>query len=146
MQEPASILVAVDGSPSADKAVDAAVLLAKSSGAVLQLLYVSYFDSETDDEAAERISWLPESVVGSASRQAQAILDHAAEHIPAGVKFRCHRETGNPAKKIVEFAEKNGSDMIVVGGRGLGLVERFLMGSVSQAVMEAAKCTVIVVK
>ena len=66
MQEPASILVAVDGSPSADKAVDAAVLLAKSSGAVLQLLYVSYFDSETYDEAAERISWLPESVVGSA--------------------------------------------------------------------------------
>ena len=62
MQEPASILVAVDGSPSADKAVDAAVLLAKSSGAVLQLLYVSYFDSETDDEAAERIYWLPEEV------------------------------------------------------------------------------------
>ena len=42
--------------------------------------------------------------------------------------------------------EKNGSDMIVVGGRGLGLVERFRMGSVSQAVMGAAKCTVIVVK
>ena len=34
-----------------------------------------------------------------------------------------HRETGNPARKIVEFAEKNGSDMIVVGGRGLGIMQ-----------------------
>ena len=146
MQNPACILVAVDGSASSDQAVDAAVLMAKSSGAVLELLYVSYFDSQTDDDAAERISWLPESVVGSAAKEAQAILNHAAERIPDGVERRMHRETGNPARKIVEFAEKNGSDMIVVGGRGLGLMERFLIGSVSQAVMEAAKCTVIVVK
>ena len=41
MQNPACILVAVDGSASSDQAVDAAVLMAKSSGAVLDLLYVS---------------------------------------------------------------------------------------------------------
>ncbi len=146
MQDPACILVAVDGSSSSDQAVDAAVLMAKSSGAVLDLLYVSYFDSETDDDAVERISWLPDSVAGSAAKAGQAILQHTAERIPEGIQTRMHQETGNPARKIVEFAEQKGSDMIVVGGRGLGLMERFLMGSVSQAVMEAAKCTVIVVK
>jgi len=145
MHTPEHILVPVDGSPASDKAVDTAVLLAQASNAELSLLYVSYFDVGTDDAVA-RISWLPDSVTGSSRKEAELILEHAKKRIPEGVKARLYRETGIPAKTIVAFAEKNAIGMIVIGGRGLGLVEGFLLGSVSQNVMETAKCRVVVVK
>ena len=65
MKELARILVPVDGSAGSDKAVDTAVLLAEASGAAIDLLYVSYFDSGTDD-ALGQVSWLPDSVRRSA--------------------------------------------------------------------------------
>ena len=145
MQKITRILVPVDGSPSSDKALDTAILLAMASGAALDLLYVSYFDSGTDD-VVEKISRLPDSVAGSSSKAAEAILRHAREHIPAGIEVGLHRETGTPARKIVDFAAKNGNEMTVVGGRGLGIVAGFLLGSVSQEVMELAGNTVVVVR
>jgi len=146
MQNLRRILVAVDGSPNCEKALETAVLLAQASGAVLSLLYVSYFADQTDDETAARISWMPDGVVASSRKTGELILQHAREQIPAGVQVELHRETGTPDKVIVAFAEKQAADMIVVGGRGLGLVEGFLLGSVSQSVMENAKCRVVVVK
>ena len=146
MRKVEHILVAVDGSQNSEKALDTAVLLAQSSGAKLSLLYVSYFDAETDDETVTRISWLPDSVSGSSRKAADMILEHARGHIPEGMQVDLQHKTGTPAKVIVDFAEHNAVDMIVVGGRGLGLVEGFLLGSVSQSVMENAKCMVVVVK
>ena len=145
MRTPARILVPVDGSVGSDKAVGMAVMLAQAVGAVLDILYVSYFDRATDD-TAEQVSWLPDSVVGSSGRASKAILDHAASLVPTDLRVECHVVTGVPARKIIAFAEEKGDAMIVVGGRGLGLMEGFLLGSVSQAVMENAKGTVVVVK
>ncbi len=146
MQKLVHILVAVDGSPSSEKALDTAVLLAQSSGAKLSLLYVSDFDDDTDDETVARISWLPDSVSGSSRKTAHMILEHATERIPKELQVELHRETGVPAKVITGFAMEHAVDMIVIGGRGLGLVEGFLLGSVSQSVMENAKCRVVIVK
>ena len=53
---------------------------------------------------------------------------------------------GSPAQKIVEFADKNGIDLIVMGNRGLGAFSRTLLGSVSNKVINTAKCDVYVVK
>ena len=47
---------------------------------------------------------------------------------------------------VAIFAKKNDMDLIVVGGRGLGLVEGFLLGSISREVLEQAHCPVLVVK
>lgn len=145
MKKLARILVPVDGSAGSDRAVDMAALLAQASGAVLDLLYVSYFDRDTDDTAAQ-VSWLPDNVVGSSAKAAAAILDRAQARVPEDVQAELHTVTGIPAQKIVEFAAQHGHELVVVGGRGLGLVEGFLLGSVSQAVMESAKGTVLIVK
>ena len=48
--------------------------------------------------------------------------------------------------QIVELAKENGHDLIIMGGRGLSPVTGFLLGSVSQEVMEEAKCAVLVAK
>ena len=53
---------------------------------------------------------------------------------------------GSPKSVILEEAEKFGADLIVVGSHGGGAVERFLLGSVSQAVALHAKCSVEIVR
>ena len=53
--------------------------------------------------------------------------------------------TGHPAAEIVRQAEVGGSDLIVIGARGLGRMKRLLLGSVSEAVLRHAACSVLVV-
>jgi nucleotide-binding universal stress UspA family protein len=55
-------------------------------------------------------------------------------------------EEGQPADMILTLAAEYKSDLIVVGRRGMRGLERFLMGSVSTAVINHAKCDVLVVK
>lgn len=145
MQVFARILVPVDGSEHSDRAVEKAAAIAQMCQSELDILYVSYLDGDTDAKV-EAISWLPEMGTGSVTKVSKAILEHAREKTPASVPLRLHTETGIPAKAIVDFAQRNASDLIVVGGRGLGIVEGFLLGSVSQYLVEHAKCPVLVVK
>ena len=53
---------------------------------------------------------------------------------------------GSPKRVILEDAETFGADLIVVGSHGHGTIERFLLGSVSQAVALHAKCSVEIVR
>lgn len=55
-------------------------------------------------------------------------------------------EIGSPAVKIVEYAEKHGIDLIVMGTRGLGAIERMWIGSVTQGVVRRAPCPVVSVQ
>ena len=53
---------------------------------------------------------------------------------------------GSPKRAIIDEAEKYGAELIVVGSHGYGVVERFLLGSVSLAVSLHAKCSVEIVR
>ena len=53
---------------------------------------------------------------------------------------------GNPANEIVDFAEKNDIDLIVMGTQGKTGIQRFLIGSVAENVVRHSKKTVLVVK
>ena len=53
---------------------------------------------------------------------------------------------GSPEREIVEEAEKWGADLIVVGSHGYGFWERMFLGSVSNAVVHHAPCSVLVVR
>ncbi len=54
-------------------------------------------------------------------------------------------EEGEPDKLIVDFANKNNIDLIVIGARGLGLIKGMLFGSVSDAVLKSSPCPILVV-
>jgi len=145
MQMVRRILVPVDGSCHSDKAVGEAALIAAAVDAQIDLLYVSYFAPDTDD-VLTKVSWLPDSVVGSTTKTSQLILEHGLSLLPAQLSYKTHVAVGIPATAIIEFAKENETDLIVIGARGLGIVEGFLLGSVSQEILDLAQCPVLVVK
>lgn len=145
MQTFQRILVPVDGSATADEAIGYAVNIALLNNSRIYLLYVSYFDGDTDN-SVEGISWLPDAVSGSVTRASKLILGHARAMIPSAITVETYQETGIPSKTIVKFAEDHTNDLIVIGCRGLGIVEGFLLGSVSQYVLEHSKCPVLLIK
>lgn len=86
-----------------------------------------------------------------AREQAQAVVDNAATAIRAigdNCKLRVTTKVlvGSPKALILEEADAFGADLIVVGSHGHGMVERFLLGSVSQAVALHASCSVEIVR
>jgi nucleotide-binding universal stress UspA family protein len=64
----------------------------------------------------------------------------------AGVHAEFISTIGNPAAEILNAAEAQGADLIVLGRQGLNAVARFLMGSVADRVVRHAPCDVLVVK
>jgi nucleotide-binding universal stress UspA family protein len=64
----------------------------------------------------------------------------------AGKQVRIKTLHGDPAERIVEYAEFCNSDLIVVGSRGQGALKRALLGSVSSSVVAKAKKSVLIVK
>ena len=66
--------------------------------------------------------------------------------IEAGFRAEPLCPLGNPTEKIIEAASKHHADLIVMGAKGLGAIDRFLLGSVSTRVVQHAHCAVLVVR
>ena len=64
----------------------------------------------------------------------------------AGINVERRIVVGEPAHEIVRLAAENGADLIVIGSHGRTGVTRLLMGSVAEAVVRRAKCSVLTVK
>jgi nucleotide-binding universal stress UspA family protein len=87
------------------------------------------------------------ALVQTATEAAQAAVKIAAERLTArGVETSTHVVQGHPRSAITEYAKLWGADLIVVGSHGQRAITRFLMGSVAQAVVRSAPCSVEVVR
>ena len=89
---------------------------------------------------------LPPEVLENIKASGNKALDNELAKVPPYVKTRRFCEVGVPAKVILDFATDNKSDIIIIGSRGLSAVNAMILGSVSQAVLENAKCPVMIVK
>ncbi len=130
------ILVAVDGSKHADKALEYAVQLTKKYSANLGLLHV-------EEDKLIRIGGPEiEDCVGTVG---ECILKDASTKAK-GVAFDKFLELGTPAEIIIKVAKKGNVDLVVVGSRGLSSVRRFLLGSVSDDVSMHSRSSVLIVR
>ena len=91
-----------------------------------------------------------ENLESSLRQAAQATLDSALVKLKTitdkTLKISSEIIQGSPAQVIVDEAESWGAELIVMGSRGLGVWRRLLLGSVSNAVVHHAKCSVEIVR
>jgi len=133
------ILLATDLSPASAGATDQALELARTLHA--DLLVVSVIDSATPLASGP----VPRMDQRRAAREfaAQAIVVKG-RRIGVSVSFLVWE--GEPGPAIVEAAQSETADMIIVGTRGRNRVERFVLGSVSDHVVRHAPCPVLIVR
>lgn len=145
------ILLAIDGSEYSEAAVDevarrpwptpcevrvvTAVALRVPIAPDPLVLYVGYREEMLEAQRA----------------RARALLEKTVERLRAGEQsgqlvLSTEVLEGSPKQAIVEEAERWAADLIVVGSHGYGRIERFLLGSVSQAVAAHAPCSVLIVR
>jgi nucleotide-binding universal stress UspA family protein len=150
---PGKILVAIDGSEHAWKALDLAADLARARDAEVVVLHVIPYEPLPEGLVAfARAESIPlDEVQGrlEASRLLGDALTREAER-RLGEKGVARRRSlvvdGSPASAILATASDEAAGMIVLGSRGRSDVAGLLLGSVSHKVAHLAPCTCIVVK
>lgn len=147
------ILVAIDGSDHAWKALDLAADLAKLHEARLIILHVVPYEAVPDAlRAFAKAEHIPLEEERARFHQARTLGDELTRSAEAraketGVKAVEGRTAeGKPADEILEVAREEGVDMIVLGSRGLSEPKALFLGSVSHKVAYHAACTCVTVK
>ena len=144
-----NILVSIDGSDSGQRALDAGIEMAQKFGAKMHLVHVvremqlpTNFGRLQDYEEASRAR---HNLLKSAGEQMLTQAERSCES--KGIKdAKTHMGAGDPANAIVNCGTENGVDLIVMGSRGLGQVDGFLLGSVSRKVSNTAKVPCLIIK
>ena len=142
-----SIVVGTDGSDTATQAVRQAIALARAVGARIEL--VSAYESVSDARLREESVQVPEDLqwIVNPREDVDATLEVAAAEIrAAGVAVDVFARQGDPADAILDVAEERGSDLIVVGNKGMTGAKRFLLGSVPNKVSHHAPCSVLIIR
>jgi nucleotide-binding universal stress UspA family protein len=141
------IMVATDGSELVRKAVDSAIEIAKSSNAKLYAVHViAQGDYYSSMPLSIDVEWM-KAMEEHLRIQGKEAIDYVENAVrAANVEVEPVILEGNPANEIVDFAEKNDIDLIVMGTQGKTGIQRFLIGSVAENVVRHSNKTVLVVK
>lgn len=135
------ILVPLDGSEHALKALAFAIDLAEKYDATLSLLYV-VTSQPVPDSIGDFGDWVYEreagvKLISACEKQAS---DHGLKSVESSVR------KGQPGQVIVDVAKDTDVDLIIMGTRGLSDMQGLLMGSVAHKVSHLAHCTVVTVR
>jgi len=141
------ILVCSDGSEEAIKAAQSAAELAKKFNSTVVLINVFTptpgpmpFVGAPEAVSYNQMAVDADEVQEAVERRTGRVFDEA------GIPYQTRRELGHPVDRIVSVAEEEKADLIVMGSRGLGGFQRFLLGSVSDGVLHHAHCPVLIVR
>ena len=134
------ILLATDGSPTADRAATHAVALARQSGADLHAVYVietrtAYDNAIVDPETVrENFRTDGETALG-------AVEDRAGPELAVATAIR----EGVPHEELLAYVDDHDIDLVVMGSKGGSAFKTVLLGSVTEAVLDAETVPVLVV-
>jgi nucleotide-binding universal stress UspA family protein len=131
------VLLAIDSSSSSQSAVDEVAARPWPAGSQVEVL--------TAVEACH--PEVPGEIVDEVNARARKLVEGATGQLRSrGLPADGIVADGDPKAVILDYATSLRADLIVMGARGLGAVERFLMGSVSRAVLRFAPCSVAIVR
>lgn len=137
------IFIATDGSEQNRRAIEYGIELAKIAGGKIFVGYVvdtAAFASIPMDAGWEMMYELMETEAKEAVQKVEVLAKQA------GVEVETVVLEGHPSNEIIEFAQKNGIDVIVMGTLGKSGLDRFLLGSVAEKVTRNSTVPVLVVK
>ncbi len=149
------ILIALDGSEPANNALEHAIRIATAFGAELRLLAVvpgmmlSVLSEEVDDSL---IAPRAQDLVSSQERLRSVygqILEDAASKLKSehpDLVFGTLLREGRPSVTIIEVAEEEDVDLVILGSEGLGGITGYLLGGTSRRVMDSCTKPVLIVK
>ena len=141
------VLVATDFGPASESALRYAQALARGFGAELQVLHVveNILARAIDGYGYAAISPEVQLDVERAGRQqTEALLSDEDRRELNAVAATI--TSNSPADAIVEYARKNGIDLIVMGTHGRGTIGHLFMGNVAERVVRVAPCPVLTVR
>jgi nucleotide-binding universal stress UspA family protein len=134
------VLVAYDGSESAERAFDFGLTLASKFDSALHVVAVARPPEPPEEVETEAV------IEGAREQYQRQFKELQARAGKAGIKATFAVAIGHPAEQILQHAEKHAVDHIVMGHRGRSFFGRWLVGSVSKQVMHYAACTTTIVR
>lgn len=142
--QPKLIIVGVDGSDQSVRAAHVAVGIARSVGARLHLVTVV-----RPPEGWWGVVGSPppaDALAASMADAQRSVLDRTLDRLDGtGIEVTSSEEIGDPASALTSLAGEMEADLLVVGRRGAGLVERMILGSVADRVAHESPCPLMIV-
>ncbi|WP_096389120.1 universal stress protein [Halopenitus persicus] len=137
------ILVPTDGSPEGDRAVEHALQLATIHGASVHTLYVINVSSYAGLPMESSWEGVDELLRSDAESAVEEVRSIAADY---DVPVETAIVEGSPSREIIDYAEGEGCDVIVMGTHGRGGIDRLLLGSVAEKVVRGSSVPVLTVR
>ncbi|WP_010283608.1 universal stress protein [Bacillus timonensis] len=134
------ILLAADGSDHSIRAAENAILIANSSHTKIEVVYVVDHNKVKSDVLE---NWNSPDI-GDKRRFRLRDIEKIVKN--SGVVYEITFLHGEPGPTIVNYANKNQFDLVIIGSRGLNALQEFVLGSVSHKVAKRANCPVLIVK
>ena len=148
MKEPVwnvkNVVVGVDGSEQSRHAATVSADLARKNGATLHLVTI----------VRPPEGWwgivgsppTPSALSKSLTDAQREILDSVVGEMDlTGIEVIQVEDVGDPARMLLDYARKVDADVMVIGRRGAGVIERIMLGSVANRVVHDAECPVLLV-
>jgi nucleotide-binding universal stress UspA family protein len=138
------ILVPIDFSEHADSVIEWSRHLAMEHSSQLILLHVYHLPVEFQQLEG---AYLPPDFWANVKSEAEQTLGrHVSDLRAAGLQVEAVVREGYPATVIVDEAESQRADLIVIGTHGLSGLKHLLLGSIAERVVQKAPCPVLAVK
>lgn len=142
-----NILVAIDGSTYAAKALDYAVGLAEKFSSKISLVHVVPTMTAISPKLGASSSNYMKDMRADLGEEGRNILAEGENTVKvSNVDVETILKHGDAADELIEAADELKADLIVVGERGLGSGGTFPLGSIACKVSQYAKCPVLIIK
>ena len=139
-----TILLATDGSPSAENATGMAIELALETGRPLHVVTVWWIPASAFGFPGP--ATVPDTAELERAHGSSLLADVRQRAREAGVEATIELREGPAVDQICACAEERGASLVVLGAHGWGTVKRLVFGSVSSGVLHHAPCPVLVVR